>query len=328
MESTYHRALGDSSTAPLVSVILPVFNRAGWIGLAVESVLSQTYQNLELLVIDDGSTDATGEVLERFGSRIKVLKKAHAGAEAARNLGLEHARGEFIGFIDSDDVWYPNRLSLQLPLFSKPEVGLVFGNAVLVDHRSKPPRALRRTFFDNVRPSRGQVMKEFARGCFVPCSSVLVRRHCFAELGGFTVGYVAADYLKWLQISARYELDYVAEPVFEYAIHPDGLSHNLVATLEDRLLAFRQALEQNNPPEMDRVMRRIVFNVEASLRLARLRQRLRSSAMTTAPRSPALPISPGEKLNWSLKFVGNVLRTRGRWWMTKYGAALSGRRVR
>src|SRR5687767_6466592 len=124
MESSHDGAL----SGPLVSVILPVYNRAGWVARAVESVFSQTYRHVELLVIDDGSTDNTREVLENFGPRLTILKQSHAGAEAARNLGLKEARGEFVAFIDSDDVWFAHRLSSQLPLFDSAEVGLVCGN--------------------------------------------------------------------------------------------------------------------------------------------------------------------------------------------------------
>src|SRR3712207_6130801 len=148
MESPHNGSL----SGPLVSVVLPVYNRAGWVARAVESVLAQTHTNFELLVVDDGSTDGTRRVLEGFGPRISLLEQAHAGAEAARNLGLAHARGEFVAFIDSDDVWYPDRLSRQLPLFGRAEVGLVFGNAALVDYCRTPRVRLRRTFFDRVRP--------------------------------------------------------------------------------------------------------------------------------------------------------------------------------
>jgi glycosyltransferase involved in cell wall biosynthesis len=314
MESSHNHSLSgvpsDASRVSLVSVILPVYNRAEWIAQTIESVLSQTYQHLELLVIDDGSTDATGRILDNFGSRITVLKQSHAGVEAARNLGLEHARGEFVAFIDSDDVWYPDKLSRQLPLFDKAEVGLVFGNAELIDYRRTPPRRLRRTFFDNIRPSRGQAMKTFARGCFVPCSSVVARSRC---IGRFTPGRGAADYMKWLEISARYELDFVEEPVFEYAIHPGGLSHNLVDALEDRSAAFRDMLEQNREAKMDSLLRRIVFNLSVNLRVARLRSGSKAPSLTPAQLEFSLPASPVEKLSWLLKFAGNQIKTRGRW---------------
>jgi glycosyltransferase involved in cell wall biosynthesis len=323
MESPHNSAL----SGPLISVILPVYNRASWVARAIDSVLSQTYQNIELLVIDDGSTDDTSQVLESYGARLKVLKQAHAGAEAARNLGLEYARGEFVAFIDSDDLWYADRLSRQLLCFNRVEVGLVFGNAALVDYRHTPPRHLKRTFFDNVRPSRGRVMEVFERGCFVPCSSVLARRRCFAETGGFTTGRVAADYLKWLEISASYEFDYIPDPVYEYAIHPGGISHNLLETLADRIESFKDMLAQNRNVKMDRVLRRILFNLHLNLRIARLRHRLKARPVPPSPTRCVIDVSLRERLGWSLTFVGNQLRTRGRWWFLRSISVLYDRRV-
>jgi glycosyltransferase involved in cell wall biosynthesis len=324
MESPHNSAL----SGPLISVILPVYNRANWVARAIDSVLSQTYQNFELLVIDDGSTDDTSRVLENYGSRLKVLKQAHRGATAARNLGLEYARGEFVAFIDSDDRWYADRLSSQLHCFNRREVGLVFGNAALVDYRQTPPRHLKRTFFDNVRPSRGRVMEFFERGCFVPFSSVLARRRCFTETGGFTTGRVAADYLKWLEISARYEFDYVPNPVYEYAIHPGGISHHLLETLADRIEAFKEMLAQNRNVKMERVLRRILFNLRLSLRIARLRHRLKARLATPAPTRFTLDVSLRERFGWSLMFVCNQLRTRGRWWVLRSVSILYDWRVR
>lgn len=323
MESPHHGSLNG----PFVSVILPVYNRAGWVKHAVESVLAQTHRNLELLVVNDGSTDDTRRVLDDFGPGVRVLEQPHAGAEAARNLGLAHARGELVAFIDSDDAWHADRLRRQLPLFSRPEVGLVFGNAVLVDHRQATPRRLRRTFFDSVRPSRGRVTKELGRGCFIPFSSVLVRRELLAGAGGFTPGRVAADYLKWVELSVACEFDYVETPVFDYAIHEGGISHNLVETLEDRIDAFRELLARNTNVELDAVLRRILFNLGLSLRAARVRRGLKSHR--AAAREPFVPdATAGERLSWSYKFARDQLLTRGRWWVLQTAALLSGRQGR
>ena len=320
METPHHGPL----SGPLVSVILPVYNRAGWVARAVESVLTQTHRHLELLVVNDGSTDGTRRVLEGFGPRLRVLEQSHAGAEAARNLGLERARGEFVAFIDSDDVWYADRLSRQLPLFRRAGVGLVFGNAVQVDYRRTPPLRLKRTFFDRVRPSRGRVTQELARGCFVPFSSVLARRGLLAEAGGFTPGRVAADYLKWVELSAACEFDYIETPVFEYAIHAGGISHDLVETLEDRVAAFRELLARNTNEEFDGVLRQILFNQSLSLRVARVRRgELGPAAAAHAPSFPAA--TAGERLSWSLKFARDQLMTRGRWWVLRTAALLAGR---
>src|SRR5207302_331519 len=117
---------------PLVSVILPTWNRDRWVGRAIESVLAQTHARLEILVIDDGSTDGTLHELRRFGSEITVLRQSHQGVYPARNRALARAAGEFVAFIDSDDDWMADRIAVQLPLLESPTTALVFGDAALV----------------------------------------------------------------------------------------------------------------------------------------------------------------------------------------------------
>src|SRR3954452_5019375 len=117
---------------PDVSVILPVYNREQTVARAIRSVLAQTSTPLELIVIDDGSTDGTHDVLDSFGSQITVIEQPHAGPYTARNRGLRAARGELIAFIDSDDARLPERLAAQMPLMVRPGVGLVFGRVVHV----------------------------------------------------------------------------------------------------------------------------------------------------------------------------------------------------
>ena len=100
-----------------VSVVMAAYNYAPYISEAIESVLAQTRPPLDVIVVDDGSTDATPEVLAAFGDRIRVLRQTNQGASAARNRGIEAARGEYIAFIDADDVWKPRKLELQMALF-------------------------------------------------------------------------------------------------------------------------------------------------------------------------------------------------------------------
>jgi len=291
---------------------MPVYNRAAWVARSVESVFAQSYPRIELLVVDDGSTDDTRRVLETFGSRLTVLTQQHAGESVARNLALEHARGDFVAFIDSDDVWYPHRLACQLPLMGQPEVGLVFGDAVLVEYDgTKPPRRLPRTFFDHTPPSRGRVSSEFARGCFVPFSSVLARRRCFARLGGFTPGYVAADYLKWFEISTHYELDYVDTPVFEYSIHAGGLTYDLVSTLDDRIKSFAAAIERTPDAYAKHQLRRILFNQELHRAIAHLRAGDANAVRALAPAAKDFHgITHRERSVWLFQFIRDQLSKR------------------
>src|SRR5438552_630371 len=146
----------------LVSVILAVHNREGSVARAISSVLTQTYRSLELIVVDDGSTDCTRAVVERFGDRVTLIAQAHAGVYAARNRGLRHARGELVAFIDSDDAWLSDKLAVQIPLMRRPEVGLVFGDAVHVTapHDGAPRTGL--TSFRVAPPRRGHAARHFA----------------------------------------------------------------------------------------------------------------------------------------------------------------------
>jgi len=119
LRSRYHRR---GPHDPLVSVILAVHNREGSVARAIASVLAQTYSPLELIVVDDGSTDGTRGVVEGFGAQVTLLARAHSGVYAARNTGLRRARGELVAFIDSDDAWLPDKLAAQVPLMRRRRV--------------------------------------------------------------------------------------------------------------------------------------------------------------------------------------------------------------
>ena len=212
--------------APRVSVILPVYNGQQFIRRAIENALSQSLDNLdnlEILVIDDGSTDGTPEILQGFGERIRAFRQINQGCYVARNLGLRHARGELIAFLDADDAWLPGKLAAQISLMdARPNVGLVLGNAIFEDELGRRGR----TAFDYVPPARGKVFRTLVEGNFIPTSSVLVRRRCLDEVGPFKEVRLAADYHKWLQIAMRYEVDYVEEPVSIYTVHSSNISSN------------------------------------------------------------------------------------------------------
>lgn len=176
-----------SPVSGLVSRVLPVRDRAAWVAQAVASVFDQTYRPLELIAVDDGSTDDTRHALVRFGSRLTLVSQGPAGAYAARNAGLRRAGGELGAFIDSDDPWLPDRLARQGPLMARPEVGLVFGDAVHVAYDAAGRRGgVGPTCFQVTPPRRRRAAAHFALGNFVPTSTVLVRRRCLDEAGEFT----------------------------------------------------------------------------------------------------------------------------------------------
>jgi glycosyltransferase involved in cell wall biosynthesis len=296
-------------TEELVSVVLPTHNRARWVGRAIASVLGQTHRAVELLVVDDGSEDETAEVVSRFGGRIRLLSQPRAGAYAARNLALRHVTGDLVAFIDSDDAWHPTRLARQLPLMARPEVGLVFGDAVLA-----PPRRLGpRTCFEITPPRRGRVLDHFAWGNFVPTSTVLVRRSCLEEVGGFPTSHdISADFLTWFRIAQRYELDYVSGPVADYTVHAGGVSNDLGRSLRARMELFGDELSHTHDAATRSALTRLVFNLGLHIGVAAARRRAHSVRRPWALMHQAFATAPPRDVPaWAAAFALRQLRLRG-----------------
>ncbi|MEA3002282.1 MAG: hypothetical protein QOH81_1070 [Sphingomonadales bacterium] len=302
-----------ASERPLVSVILAVRNRAHCVGRAIASVLAQDYAPLELIVIDDGSTDGTMEAVRSFGSRLRLISRPATGAYAARNAGMRAARGGLIAFIDSDDAWLPDKLARQVPLM-RGEVALVYGDTIHVtEPRAGAPRN-GGTSFGASPPHRGRAAGAFAWCNFVPTCTVLVRRSALEAAGGFSETLpLSADYLAWFRIALQTELDFVAAPVAEYTVHADGISADLGRSLEARLQLFQAELAEARDPETGALLRRLVFNLSLHLALAAVRGRARNvhrplqTAWRAASRSARLLAGP-----WAAAFAANQARTRAR----------------
>jgi glycosyltransferase involved in cell wall biosynthesis len=296
---------------PDVSVILPVYNREQTVARAIRSVLAQTRTPLELIVIDDGSTDRTRDVLDSFGSQITVIEQPHAGAYAARNRGLRAARCELIAFIDSDDAWLPDRLASQMPLMERPEVGLVFGDVVHVRPGDQRPRV---TSFQVAPPRRGRAAAQFAWCNFVPTVTVLARRHCLDEAGGFSEEVsLSCDYLMWFRIALRHELDFVDGVVAEYTLSPDSISADAGRSIEARIQLFSGELARTADPSARKILKRLLFNLSWSLALAALRKRAGSVARPLRQaRSTAMAAARLQAGPWTAAFAMNQLRIRTR----------------
>jgi glycosyltransferase involved in cell wall biosynthesis len=297
--------------SPLVSVILPVYNRATWIARAIDSVLAQSYRNFELIVVDDGSTDDTRAVLDRYRDRITIVTQENRGAYVARNHALRIARGELIAFIDSDDAWLPNRLADQIPLFARPTVGLVFGDAV---HMSADLELTKRTCFLVSPPRRGRVAAEFARANFVPTTTVTVRRSCLDEAGGFSEqNALSADYLMWFRIALRHDIDYVDHVVAHYTVHPAGISYDLGRSLRARIELFSDELERTSDTDARRILRRLLMNLSLRLVVATVRGRARTVSDPLAfARKTAMSVASADTAMSAAKLTAHEVRARTR----------------
>jgi glycosyltransferase involved in cell wall biosynthesis len=205
-----------------VSVVTPTYNRARFLPEAVASVLAQTSPDLELMIVDDGSVDDTHKVLEPFlaDRRVRCFYQDNQGQSHARNLALEQATGDFIAFLNSDDVWSSDKLEKQLAVFqANPEVDIVHGDEVMIDEQGVV------ISFENMKRYSGWITRYLLADNSVSITTALVRRRCFDELGGFdtSVG-VADDYELWLRFSARYRFHYQPGIVASYRVMPDQIS--------------------------------------------------------------------------------------------------------
>jgi glycosyltransferase involved in cell wall biosynthesis len=215
-------------TDPLVSVVIPTFNYGHCVAEAVESALAQTYAPVEVIVVDDGSTDDTAARLGPYRDRIRYIHQPNQGLSAARNAGIRAARGPLVALLDSDDAFHSRKLELQVAhLRTHPEVGLVATDCFTDPGRKwpaipEPVRAVRETLRRVVAPAR-----------FAP-SSVLVRRECFDAVGPFdpTLRSVE-DKEMWIRIAARYAVDRLAAPLCWYRVQPGSMSRN-----PDRMEAY------------------------------------------------------------------------------------------
>lgn len=195
---------------PLISIITPTYNRADFIGEAIESVLAQTYGHFELLIVDDGSTDNTDEILDAYrgDTRVRVFRQENKGQSSARNHALANIRGEFVCFLDSDNYWAPEKLAQQVALFDQyPTTEVLYGDNIIIDELGKE------TSRHNMARYSGRIACYMIKDNCVAMNTTMARRHCFDEMGGMSgKRRVADDYDLWLRFSAKYEFRY--EPAY------------------------------------------------------------------------------------------------------------------
>jgi glycosyltransferase involved in cell wall biosynthesis len=185
---------------PAVSVVIPVHNRPRLVAEAVKSVLEQSYRDFELLVVDDGSTDDTVEVLRGFGEDIRLHLQSHKGVSAARNLGIDLAAADWIAFLDSDDLWLPDKLEEQVAyLNSEPECRIVYTDEIWIRNgRRVNPK-------QKHRKESGWIFPRSLELCLISPSSVMIHRSVFDHLGRFDESFPAGeDYDLWLRVTLHY----------------------------------------------------------------------------------------------------------------------------
>ncbi len=222
------------------SVIIPTYNRSAWLVAALESVFAQMVQPFEIIVADDGSTDDTLAVLEKYGDRVKVLTQQNAGPAAARNMGIKAATGDYIAFLDSDDLWFPHTLALYREVIDKnANPAIVEGAHVEFDTEQGPPNpdSLQPASFD-IQPSADYLASP--RVTLWP-SGTAIRTKVLKVAGGFTPhAFNAEDCDLWLRLGVARGFVHIAQPpVFAYRRHAESA----VASLEKSVKGIMAMIE-------------------------------------------------------------------------------------
>ena len=226
---------------PLVSVIVPAYNTATFISKTLDSVLSQTYRNLEVLVVDDGSQDETPEIVKLIAQtdrRVTLLRQSNAGVAAARNLAIQKSSGEYIAPIDADDIWYPQKIEKQVQCMLKTDasVGLVYTWAVYIDPKDLIIGAYNPYEFFNIYNLEGDVYTALVYRNFVGNASVpLIRRACLDKVGGYNCklkkdgAQGCEDLDLYLRIAEYYQFKVVPEFLLGYRQVNESMSGNCMS---------------------------------------------------------------------------------------------------
>jgi glycosyltransferase involved in cell wall biosynthesis len=248
----------------LLSVIIPTYNRASFLKEAIQSVLDQDYFNnknmeetFELLVIDDGSTDRTRDIVESFPPPVSYYFQENRGVSAARNFGLEISQGEFVAFLDSDDLWKRDKISSQMSLMKTlirisvcytEEIWIRRGNFVNPKIKHKKYSGW---IFDKVLPL-----------CLLSLSSALFRKTVFAEVGGFDEDFpVCEDYDLGLRVAHRYPVHLITKPlIVKRGGHPDQLSHKYWGMDEFRVKALEKVLGLDLSPREEKLVKQEIVS--------------------------------------------------------------------
>jgi glycosyltransferase involved in cell wall biosynthesis len=226
----------------LVSVVIPAYNAARYLAEAIDSALAQSHAAVEVIVVDDGSTDETPAVAASYGQRIRFLRQANAGPARARNFGASAACGAYLAFLDADDYWMPEKLTRQLAcLRAHPEAALVHTPVFELDDTTGA-RELR---IEPLEEFHGECYERLFLGNHITLSTVLVRRTCFEAVGGFDETIRTAsveDYDLWLRLARRFPLAHLDVPLVVYRRHAANASRQAWHIYKGDLMLVERAL--------------------------------------------------------------------------------------
>jgi glycosyltransferase involved in cell wall biosynthesis len=209
---------------PKVSVIIPTYNRAHLLPECLESVLTQSFSDFEIIIIDDGSTDNTKEVVSKYP--VRYVYQKNQGAHAARNKAIGMAKGEYIAFIDSDDMLLKDSIKMGVEILDEyPEAGFSYGQGYIIDEKGNINKLIKAPWKSAGVRSGNEEINELILGNHIT-SHTVVRRRCLIEVGGYNPDFKSGsmDYELWVRLAKKCAVAYLSKPVMKYRLHHDSIT--------------------------------------------------------------------------------------------------------
>ncbi|MGL4880200.1 MAG: glycosyltransferase family 2 protein [Waterburya sp.] len=232
--------INTENKMPTVTVVIPAYNAIRYLAETMDTVLSQTYQDFEVLIVNDGSTDETPNWVNQLSEKepkVRMISQVNKGLAAARNTGIKESEGEYIAILDADDLWEPTKLQKQVDCLDKnPKAGLCYTWTALADNEGKDTGRVVASH------AEGNVWQQLTEINFVCCGSTpMIRRSCFETVGFFAEDLrFSEDWDMWLRIAMKYPFVVVKEPLIRYRQHPNNMSKDCQSMLEgSRILIER-----------------------------------------------------------------------------------------
>jgi glycosyltransferase involved in cell wall biosynthesis len=289
------------AVAPRVSVIVPAYNAVAFLEQALDSALAQQFTGFEIVIVNDGSTDATGEIADCYAARhpqlVRVLHKPNGGLPAARNTAIAAARGELFALLDADDVWYPHHLATAVAAFDEdPSLGMVHANIERIDGRGERIMVCGPRWLDSSDPYASLAL----RLEHVSCPTVVFRRSCVDVVGAFDLqftGFGCEDRDLWLRIMERYPVRYLDVVTASYRLHGNNMSGNHLKMTAARLKLLDK---MRRSPRGAALARHARAMIESDRSLELFNAGHRRNAMAAQLR--ALAMQPQSALIWRRAF--------------------------
>jgi glycosyltransferase involved in cell wall biosynthesis len=239
------------SSPPAVSVVIATYNRADYLRESINSVLRQRFQDFEIIVVDDGSTDNTREIVAAYGPRVRFVYQENRGSSAARNLGVRHARASWVSIQDSDDQCLPNHLEALSGYAGKhPELGMVFANGAYLEGPAHNRETIIPAAKSRRLAERGVHLEDLFGKSIVRLQAALISKRCYEEVGGHDETLrISGDLDLTLRLISRYPVAYLDEVVFSYRKHSGNISANQEIRLLENIRVIEKLLDQNDQAE-------------------------------------------------------------------------------